>query len=102
VDLDRARPPFRIAIAPEGAAYVFNASGQEIDLSGLLCVFDAEGPCANAVRDSQPTKTHDGTRATLSVIWGCAGHEARLSAAEQWYRALLEEAGAKTEPVATE
>ena len=27
VDLDRAHGPFRIAIAPEGASYVFNASG---------------------------------------------------------------------------
>src|SRR4051812_46815908 len=40
VDLDRAHSPFRIAIAPDGASYIFNASGQEIDLGGLLCVFD--------------------------------------------------------------
>ena len=53
VDLDRADGPFRIAIAPEGASYVFNASGQEIDLAGLLCLFDSAGPCANAVRDAQ-------------------------------------------------
>jgi DNA/RNA-binding domain of Phe-tRNA-synthetase-like protein len=99
VDLDRAHGPFRVAIAPEGASYVFNASAQEIDLGGLLCLFDAEGPCANAVRDSQRTKTRDETRATLSVIWGSIGHEARLTAAEQWYRALLEDAGARTEPV---
>lgn len=96
VDLDRARGPFRIGVAPEGASYVFNASGQEIDLAGLLCLFDAEGPCANAVRDSQRTKTNAESRATLSVIWGCAGFEERLREAERWYRALLEETGATT------
>jgi DNA/RNA-binding domain of Phe-tRNA-synthetase-like protein len=100
VDLARARPPFRIAIAPEGAAYVFNASGQEIDLAGLLCLFDAEGPCANAVRDSQRTKTGPATVRTLSILWGVAGHEARLAEAEQWYRSLLERAGAHTGDVA--
>jgi DNA/RNA-binding domain of Phe-tRNA-synthetase-like protein len=99
VDLDRARAPFRVGVAPEGASYVFNASGQEIDLAGLLCVFDAEGPCANAVRDAQRTKTRDETRATLSVIWGCVGLEQRLVAAERWYRDLLASAGASTERV---
>ena len=92
--LDRASTPFHIAVAPARASYVFNASGQEIDLGGLLCIFDADGPCANAVRDAQRTKTHAGTRATLSVIWGCAGFEDLLAASERWYRALLEETGA--------
>jgi DNA/RNA-binding domain of Phe-tRNA-synthetase-like protein len=96
VDLDRSSAPFHIAVAPDGASYVFNASGQEIDLGGLLCVFDAAGPCANAVRDSHRTKTRDETRATLSVVWGCVGFERRLEAAERWYRELLESCGAST------
>ena len=99
VDLDRAHAPFRISIAPKGAAYVFNASGQQIDLSGLLCLFDADGPCANAVRDAQRTKTRDETRSTLSVVWGCVGHERRLAEAERWYRTLLEGTGAETRTV---
>ena len=53
VDLDLAGEPFRIGIAEPGASYVFNASGQEIDLSGLLCLHDALGPCASAVKDCQ-------------------------------------------------
>lgn len=100
VDLDRARAPFHIAIAAAGASYVFNASGQEIDLGGLLCLYDADGPCANAVRDAQRTKTGAATRRTLSVIWGCNGHEARLAGTERWYRDLLESSGARTEIVA--
>lgn len=99
VDLEHARPPFRVAIAPPGATYVFNASGQEIDLSGLLCLFDAKGPCANAVRDAQRTKTRAETTATLSVIWGCAGFEERLQETERWYRALLQDLGATTERI---
>jgi DNA/RNA-binding domain of Phe-tRNA-synthetase-like protein len=101
VDLDRAPAPFRIGVAPAGASYVFNASGQEIDLTGLLCLLDAEGPCANGVRDAQRTKTHDETTATLSVVWGCAGFESRLHEAGQWYRALLASAGATTSDVPT-
>ena len=102
VDLDRARGPFRIATAPAGASYVFNASGQEIDLAGLVCLYDADGPCGNAVRDSQRTKTNADTRSTLSVIWGCAGFVERLWATERWYRGLLAEVGATTGPVEPE
>jgi DNA/RNA-binding domain of Phe-tRNA-synthetase-like protein len=101
VDLDRATAPFHIGIASEGTSYVFNASGQEIDVGGLLCLFDAEGPCANAVRDSQRTKTRAETRATLSVVWGCVGFEERLAIADRWYRELLGALGATTEVVAS-
>jgi DNA/RNA-binding domain of Phe-tRNA-synthetase-like protein len=99
VDLDLASPPFRIGVAPAGAAYVFNPSGQQIDLAGLVCLWDAEGPCANAVRDAQRTKTRPETTRTLSVVWGVAGHEERLAAAAVWYRRLLEGAGAETEEI---
>ena len=100
VDLDRARAPFHIAVAPERASYVFNASGQEIDVGGLLCLYDADGPCANAVRDAQRTKTRRETTATLSVVWGCAGFEALLRDTETWYRELLVSIGATTHVVA--
>ena len=99
VDLERATPPFRVGIAAEGTSYAFNASGQEIDVAGLLCLFDADGPCANAVRDSQRTKTRADTRSTLSVIWGCAGFEERLASTERWYRELLASLGATTDSV---
>jgi len=68
----------------------------EIDVTGLLCLFDADGACANAVRDSQRTKTRAETRSTLGVVWGCAGFEQRLAIAERWYRALLGTLGATT------
>jgi DNA/RNA-binding domain of Phe-tRNA-synthetase-like protein len=96
VDLDLARAPFRIGLAPAGASYVFNASGQTIDLEGLLCLFDAEGPCANAVKDAQRTKTGAGTRRTLSVVWGTGRLPGRTSKAVAWYREVLGAAGAGT------
>jgi len=97
VDVALMRPPLRVAIADPGARYAFNASGQEIDLGGLLCLFDSDGPCANAVKDSQRTKTHGGTRATLSLVWGCAGWEERTAQGVAWYRELLEGSGVTTE-----
>jgi DNA/RNA-binding domain of Phe-tRNA-synthetase-like protein len=100
VDLDRARAPLRVGVAPAGASYVFNASGQTIDLAGLLCLFDADGPCANAVKDAQRTKTGADTRRTLSLVWGSVALAGRAAQAEAWYRSLLERQGATTEPAA--
>jgi DNA/RNA-binding domain of Phe-tRNA-synthetase-like protein len=96
VDLDRAREPFRVSLAPAGVAYVFNASGQTIDLGGLLCLFDADGPCANAVKDAQRTKTSPESTRTLSVIWGTKALGDRARRSEAWYRELLEQHGAAT------
>lgn len=100
IDPERASGALSIAVAEPGTRYVFNASGQEIDVGGLLCLFDAEGPCANAVKDAQRTKTTAESRATVSVVWGCAGHEAHLASTVAWYRALLESCGARTGDVA--
>lgn len=100
VDLDRLAEPLSIAIAPAGTRYVFNAGGQEIDVGGLVCLHDATGPCANPVKDAQRTKTTESTRNTLSIVWGVAGAEERLTGATAWYRDLLTSVGGTTEPVA--
>jgi len=94
VDLARARPPFRVGKGPDDGTYVFNASGQEMSLKGLICLYDAEGPCGNPVKDAQRVKTRDDTIRTLTVIWGVAGYEERRDAAVAWYRELLEGVGA--------
>lgn len=99
VDLDHAAAPLRVGIAPPGAAYVFNASGQSIDLGGLLCLSDAAGPCANAVKDAQRTKTSGETTNTLSLVWGTTVLPGRAADAAVWYRSLLEQEGASTEAV---
>ena len=76
---------------------MFNVSSQTIDLGGLLCLFDADGPCANAVKDAQRTKTSAATTRTLSVVWGTSALAGRALETARWYRRLLEEAGARTE-----
>lgn len=96
VDLSLAKPPFRVGLAAEGSAYVFNQGGQTIDLGGLLCLFDADGPCANAVKDAQRTKTTPQTTKTLSILWGSNTLAGRTQRALEWYRALLESTGATT------
>ena len=95
VDLDRAVAPLSVRIADEDASYVFNASGQEIRLTGLLCLHDAEGPCANGVKDSQRTKTHEGTTRTLSLVWGTHVVPEHTQATLRWYAELHERAGAR-------
>ena len=101
VDLERARPPLRVGLAPAGASYVFNASGQTIDLGGLLCLFDADGPCANAVKDAQRTKTHDDTRNALAIVWGTNALAGRTAETVRWYRELVAQIpGATVEDVA--
>src|SRR5205807_656365 len=101
VDLERCRPPLRVAIAGPETSYVFNATGQSIDLAGLVCLFDADGPCANAVKDAQRTKTGPDTTRTLSLIWGTTALPGRTETAGAWYRRLLEDCGATTELVPT-
>jgi DNA/RNA-binding domain of Phe-tRNA-synthetase-like protein len=99
VDSDLARPPFRVGLAPAGSSFTFNASGQSIDLGGLICLFDAEGPCGNAVKDAQRTKTNASTRRTLSLVWGSKALPDRAARTETWYRSLLEQYRATTETV---
>ena len=70
VDLDRVEGELSIGLGESGQKYVFNASGQEIDIAGLICLGDSLGPCANAVIDSQRTKTDPQTRRGLFQIWG--------------------------------
>ena len=101
IDLDLAYKPFRVSIAETGSTYVFNQAGQVMDLSGLLCLFGQDGPCANAVKDSQRTKTSGETRRTLSLIWGTLALPGRAEQTEQWYCDLLIAAGAMIEKVDT-
>jgi DNA/RNA-binding domain of Phe-tRNA-synthetase-like protein len=99
IDLDRAIAPYRVEVAGAGSRYLFNSAGQVIELEGLLCLFDAGGPCANAVKDAERTKTGEATRRTLSVVWGTQALGERGDVATDWYRGLLERLGARTESV---
>ncbi len=99
VDLERTEGPLSVSICPPETRYVFNASGQELRLDGLVALHDGVGPCANAVKDCQRTKTHEGTRHVVCVVWGTVALPGRGEEVARWYRALLEEAGAETHPL---
>ncbi|HWM84646.1 MAG TPA: phenylalanine--tRNA ligase beta subunit-related protein [Kofleriaceae bacterium] len=99
VDLARVASPLRVAIAPAGSSYVFNPSGQVIDVEGLVCLLDEGGPCANAVKDAQRSKTDGETRATLSILWGTTALPGRAEAAFRWYGELLASMGIAAELV---
>ena len=97
VDLDLTDETFRVDMAPQESSYVFNQSGQTIDVGGLLCLFDMAGPCASAVKDSQRTKTSAATRRTLSLIWGTNKLPGRAAETGAWYHELLVAHGATVE-----
>jgi DNA/RNA-binding domain of Phe-tRNA-synthetase-like protein len=101
VDIDRIAGALSIAIAPMGTTYIFNPSGQVIDAGGLVCLFDHEGPTGTPVKDAQRTKTHDGTRAAISIVWGTKTLNGRTAKTTAWYRELVQQIpGAAVEPVA--
>ncbi len=95
VDLDLVSGALSVATSPEGATYVFNQGGQTIDLGGLVCLCDEQGPCANAVKDAQRTKTRPETTRVLAVVWGCdAGQPGRTQRAADVLAAAMQAAGA--------
>jgi len=99
VDQEQLVLPLHVGLATAGARFVFNEAGQEIDVEGLLCLHDASGPCANAVKDAQRTKTHGATRCTLNLVWGAQAVRTELERAAAWYRELLARLDAATAPV---
>ncbi|MFN0253782.1 MAG: phenylalanine--tRNA ligase beta subunit-related protein [Kofleriaceae bacterium] len=101
VDLDRVDGALAIRIAPAATSYVFNPSGQTIDASGLVCLYDAQGPTGTPVKDAQRTKTHEGTHATITIVWGTHALDGRSKKTAAWYRELLASIdGVVTEDVA--
>jgi len=102
VDVDRLAGSLRIEVLAPGTSYIFNPSGQTIDAGGLLCLCDAEGPSGTPVKDAQRTKTHDGTRAAIAIVWGTRSLPNRTAKVTAWYRGLVGEIdGATIEDVAT-
>lgn len=95
VDLDLVKGALSVRNGDEGAEYVFNQSGQTIKVAGLMCLHDSEGACANAVKDSQRTKTHEGTTRTLTWLWAPRESEAISRAAFEWLCEATRQAGAE-------
>jgi DNA/RNA-binding domain of Phe-tRNA-synthetase-like protein len=81
-----------------GERYVFNASGQSIELEGLpvVCRGVEREPVGNAVRDSMVCKVNSATRQVVAVVYGTALLPAPtlLSACERLASLLRTHAGA--------
>jgi len=89
IDLDLVSGPLYVRCADAGENYVFNPSGQVLALGGLPCLYDVSGPCANAVKDAQRTKTSEATQNTLNIIWSSHGLETRTEETLRLYKSLL-------------
>ena len=72
-DADRSGRRLLLRRGLPGETYVFNPSGQTIDLQDLLlvCRESANGwePCGNPVKDAMSTKTDAETRAVVAVLY---------------------------------
>ena len=90
VDLDRLRRRARRSRrCPPGTSYVFNPSGQVIDASGLLGLFDAEGPDRHA---GQGRAAHEDARRHAHDALDRVGHAraaGRTQKTTAWYRELV-------------
>ena len=82
-----------------GESFVFNASGQTIDVGGLLCVAREGGDClANPVKDSMEAKLRPESQRFAAFLYGtrAAFTEAAVLAASQRLAALIaRECGAR-------
>ncbi len=77
-----------------GESYVFNPSGQSIDLEDLLCACRREDgrwvPCGNPVKDAMATKVRESTRSIAALIYApVTDPKADLEAAACRFAALL-------------
>jgi DNA/RNA-binding domain of Phe-tRNA-synthetase-like protein len=70
LDLDVVGDSIVLRLGKAGERFVFNASGQEIDVEGLISVCRAGGgPLGNPVKDSMEAKVTEGTRRLIGVIY---------------------------------
>jgi DNA/RNA-binding domain of Phe-tRNA-synthetase-like protein len=93
-DLDLCGPSLRLRRGIAGESYVFNPSGQSIDLEDLLCICRYDGqswiPCGNPVKDSMATKTNESTRNVVAIIYAPTSESvSELEAAAMSFSSLL-------------
>ena len=69
LDRDITGENLNLRLGREGESYIFNPSGQEIDLSGLICICNDDGPLGNPVKDSMKAKVTENTKNIIAVIY---------------------------------
>jgi DNA/RNA-binding domain of Phe-tRNA-synthetase-like protein len=84
-DAEKAGRALHLRRGLAGESYVFNPSGQEIDLEDLLVVCRRAGgawePCGNPVKDAMATKVFEGAREVIAVVYAPASEDGGLLAA---------------------
>lgn len=70
LDAGLLRGPLTVRLGLAGESYVFNPSGQVLDIKGLLVLADADGPTGSPVKDAQRSKVSEQTAEFLVVVWG--------------------------------
>ena len=90
LDKDSLMGSWSFRVGKAGESYIFNPSGQEMTLKGLMLLVDEDGPVGSPVKDSQRTKISDATRQFLVVVWGSSELEHELDeigrTVESWAR----------------
>lgn len=104
-DIDQLAPPVVVRLAVEGEGYVFNQSGQYMDLKRcIVCCHSPEdaGPegvvIGSPVKDSMATKVFEGAQHILGVIYGtaeCCTAEQMAELTHRFAGLLAEETGGR-------
>ncbi|HRZ64408.1 MAG TPA: hypothetical protein P5133_05715 [Spirochaetia bacterium] len=97
-DLAATGPALLLRRGLPGESYVFNPSGQEIELEDLLvaCRRDPGSgawlPCGNPVKDAMATKVFEGARDVAAIVYAPASEpRSALEACAERFAALLRE-----------
>ena len=71
-DADKLGTPAVVRFGRPGERYIFNVSGQSMDVSGIpvICRAASDEPVGNAVKDSMLAKVGPETRNVLAVVYG--------------------------------
>jgi len=95
IDLDVTGKNITLRRGKSGESFVFNASGQVIDVEGLVCICRTDGgPLGNPVKDSMEAKLSDSSRNAVGVIYAAAYTDpAELRAYGEMFASLLREHG---------
>jgi len=74
-DADLLGPDVAVRFGRADERYVFNPSGQSMDIAGLpvICRGAEREPVGNAVKDSMLCKVHPGSNHVLFVVYGSRG-----------------------------
>ncbi len=95
IDLDITGNDITLRTGKKDENFVFNASGQVIDVEGLICICRTDGgPLGNPVKDSMEAKLKESTENVVGVIYASSYTDsAELRSYGELFASLLEEYG---------